>query len=71
MLFHSDKTKDNLVAAMPRYEYYVRLFEGLEYEKGDFHTEEVRIDSGTVKINDNLNKSYFEIDFPPLHKHSG
>jgi len=24
-----------------------------------------------VKINDNLNKSYFEIDFPPLHKHSG
>ena len=46
-------------------EYYVRLFEGLEYEKGDFHTEEVRIDSGTVKINDNLNKSDFEIDFPP------
>ena len=46
-------------------EYYVRLFEGLEYEKGNSHTEEVRIDPGTVKINDTLNKSDFEIDFPP------
>lgn len=46
-------------------EYYVALFEGFEYNPEETIIYELRIDPGTVKFNEKLLISDFEINIPP------